>query len=820
MPDVPRDFPHIFLSDHGNAERYSSPREGRPRRPPDRVTAEHAAFLERQMEEAIAEARLRAEQRNAELTSGVRGLHLEFKVTADSTEALDRLENRPRRIELLSVRAPDEQGDPYTATVFIPEQKADFFLKRIREYRDEQTQSGRPKHEGLANRLEGVRAGTARSIFTDDLAYFPEGNLATWWEVWLRDHSSGRFREAAQKLDVQLGDSEIVFPERRVLLAYTNEATLDILLTHIDSIAELRLPKDTPAFFLDLSTVEQAEWAADLAERAQLQPDSNVTICVLDSGITVNHPLIAPFLALSDTVDPNWGVADSVFWRGHGTGMAGLVLFGDLVVPLASNQAVPVHSTVESVKFLPPQGQNDPVLYAAITAEAVARAEQRAPNRNRVICIAVTSDFQSARGSPSSWSAGLDQISFGEEHYKRLILVSAGNVADPVNAYEYPDRNDIEEVQSPAQAWNPLTVGAYTDKTTIQDPQLNGWAPLASLGSLGPRSRTSLVWMKQWPIKPDVVFEGGNLATDGINLALSADDLSLLSTNFDLSVGHFRHFEGTSPATALASRMAAHLCYLYPQHWPETTRALIVHSAEWTPAMRSQLGPNPTQTQKGNLLRRYGYGVPNLPRALRSARNDFTLVVQDSLTPFRRQDSAVVTNEMNVHQFPWPTAILEELGEAQVELKVTLSYFIEPNPGERGWSRRHRYASHGLRFELKGMLEDTQSFRERINRAAQADDPSRASGPGTTEGDAWFFRQVRDTGSLHSDVWRGTAIELSQRDAIAVFPVTGWWKEKRSLDRWGRTARYSLLVSVRIPDIDVDIYTPVANALNVPVEVY
>ncbi len=44
----------------------------------------------------------------------------------------------------------------------------------------------------------------------------------------------------------------------------------------------------------------------------------------------------------------------------------------------------------------------------------------------------------------------------------------------------------------------------------------------------------------------------------------------------------------TSAATAQAARLAAIVQAEYPNLWPETARALIVHSAEWTQAMRSE----------------------------------------------------------------------------------------------------------------------------------------------------------------------------------------------------------------------------------------
>ena len=37
-------------------------------------------------------------------------------------------------------------------------------------------------------------------------------------------------------------------------------------------------------------------------------------------------------------------------------------------------------------------------------------------------------------------------------------------------------------------------------------------------------------------------------------------------------------------------------------------------------------------------------------------------------------------------------------------------------------------------------------------------------------------------GSIHSDIWEGTAIDLAACGRVAVFPVTGWWKELRSWD--------------------------------------
>jgi hypothetical protein len=174
---------------------------------------------------------------------------------------------------------------------------------------------------------------------------------------------------------------------------------------------------------------------------------------------------------------------------------------------------------------------------------------------------------------------------------------------------------------------------------------------------------------------------------------------------------------------------------------------------------------------------------------------------------------------MKVHELPWPNDVLAQLGDVHVELRVTLSYFIEPNPGERGWTRRHRYASHGLRFAVKKATETLDDFRARINDAARDEEEGDAAGGGAG-GDEWLLGpKYRDQGSLHSDFWFGTAADLAQRDAIGVFPVGGWWKEKPYLEKWDTEARYSLIVTIKAPGVEVDIYTPVQTKIAIVAEI-
>jgi hypothetical protein len=256
----------------------------------------------------------------------------------------------------------------------------------------------------------------------------------------------------------------------------------------------------------------------------------------------------------------------------------------------------------------------------------------------------------------------------------------------------------------------------------------------------------------------------------------------------------------------------------YPAMRPETVRALMVHFAEWTPAMLAHFAHDNGQPDYRNLLRCCGYGAPNLRRLLSSLDNSLTLVTESEIEPFFIENGTVKTREMRAHPLPWPTDVLQDLGNTEVIMRVTLSYFVEPSPGGRGWTPRYGYQSHGLRFAVRKPLESTPDFERRINRAAR-DEEYRA--PGLAD-PGWRFGRLSgftSLGSIHSDEWQGTAAGLAARGYLAVYPTMGWWNKRRQLNAWDRTARYSLIVTIETPGVEADIYTPVANQIGIPIEI-
>jgi hypothetical protein len=824
MPEYKHNLIHIHLLNNGKPEVYTYPRGGGGGSSfPYRNRKKHADFLWSAYEKALDEFESSL-LKNEELTTKEQGIYVEFQVDREQKEALEKLENSPKKIELVAVKESEDE-DVFSATVFIPEKAKDFFSDKIKAYRDEDTpKKGNPKNEALVACLENIKLSTVRTIFTDDINSFPDNDQIVWWEVWLRRDRKDDFLSVTEQLEIRTQEHIITFPDREVILALCNVAKLSQIIINTSSIAELRLAKDNPSVFFEMTALEQRDWVDEMSERIKVVPSSNeIAVCLLDYGVNQTHKLIQPALKSSDllTYDSTWNHTDL---HGHGTNMAAIALYEDLSRALTSSNQIQLTHCLESVKIMPDTGANDPKLYGNIVEIAIARAEINAPNRKRIICMPVTSDIDTNQGIPSSWSGAIDQQCFGEEDFKRLIIVPVGNIRDNIVPSEYLDRKSLSQAENPSQAWNAVAVGAYTNIVNITNQQYSHYQAIAPAGDLSPRSRTSTLWEKQWPIRPDVVFEGGNLATDGTSQGWDVDDLRLLTTHYRTNVRQFDTFGDTSAATAIGGYLSARLCAEYPSYWAETIRALIVHSAEWTPAMLNHLGAtdskrrNATQQQKLSLLlRRYGYGVPNLDKAIRSAENDSILILEDKLQPFEKSTNGIKTKEMNLHQLPLPKEVLEKYAEAEVEMKVTLSYFIEPSPGQRGWQKKHSYASHGLRFDVKRPQESLRQFKKGVSKSAREEGEKFSR----TQDSGWFLGQdMMTSGCIHSDTWRGTMAELASRDAICVYPVSGWWRYNTRQEKYNEIARYALIVSIRLlEDIDINLHTLISNQVKQTVQI-
>ena len=657
--------PHFILSKNGTAKEYTYPRDVNFTSPdiPEKVRAEQYAFLKSRLNDVAEKHEILAQEA---ISIGLDD-ELAIQISVDSVPGVEmpfeKLADARQSIELLNVQKGESQ---ITANVLVPAGKLGSLHKKLEDYINLKVdKNGKPRdNRKLIDSIHSIGEIRLEMLWSDNAELFPRNHEgAIWWEVWLpvsgnRESSIDRFKTIASKSNIEVSPYVLEFPERSILLVSSDLATLSSSALLLSQIAELKRAKKTADFFDESDYSDQANQTENLLQRSVIDDSSNTFVCVLDTGINNGHPLLQPFLNDDDqfSINPEWNVSDD---NGHGTGMAGLAIWGDLTDVLATGSTQTISHKLESVKLLRHSGDNDGEHLGNITAEGISLTENANHERNRVFAMAVTAKDSMDRGRASSWSSAVDsQISdyLGDNSHPRLMIICAGNSGDDLDGLkQYPQYNELQDIQDPGQAWNALTVGGYTNKVVIGEDDASSYRPLAPEGGLSPYSTTSVLWNMAMPIKPEIVFEAGNMGIDESG-PIGLSSLKLLTTDNEIRERLLTTFNATSAATALASNFAAKLVSQYPDLWPETIRALMVHSASWTDAMREQFkyAGNTDLRRAKHLLRTVGYGVPNIDKALWSLNNSLALIVEDELQPFEKvQGKSPSTKDMHLQSLPW-----------------------------------------------------------------------------------------------------------------------------------------------------------------------
>lgn len=786
------------------------------------------------------EDQLKKIKQSVAINNDRKGTYLEFSSKPGYDLAFNRLEDMRKKIRLLNVQEAevkeaekDSKEVVVSAAVFVPKGKENHFIDKVIDFENKKTPNGKPKNDDFVKSTNKINEASVEALWTGKKKEIPVADC--YCEVWLyynenKDSEKNEniikealidFKEACKKSKIKICEKEIIFPEKIVKLVYANKDKLAKLLQYSNAIAEFRRAPVVSNFFTKLNLKDQQMWIDDLLKRTKFETSGNVAVCILDTGVNYKHPLLKKAVKNSkviQSVNNNWNSSDTL---GHGTLMAGIVLYDDLRKIIAESSSVVIRHNIESVKILPDKNylpnKDEPELYGNITHQAISKAELAdAKVKNRIVCMAVTAtDYNTDDGSPSSWSAELDQITSGvDESDKRhlLFLVSAGNTtSEELEKRGFYTANTLHQIENPGQSWNAITVGAYTGENDVEisSDETQSFYPVSLANSLSPFSSTSSLWDNHWPIKPDILLDGGNMMTNSKDVDY-IEDLEPLTTGNNITKP-LTTLSGTSSAVAQASNMAAILSAKYPTYWPETIRALLVHSAEWKPEMLKKYCPDGKKKNIRTLLRTCGYGIPNLDKAESSADNLVNLIIQDEIQPFGKDGM----HEMKLHELPWPSEALKRLGNTDAKLKITLSYFIEPGPGQVGWKNKYRYPSANLKFDVNGMNETEEEFESRIDTAMR----DSKYGNYKKKRDWYIGSDIRDVGSIHSDFIETSAINLSDATKVAVFPTGGWWKDRRSLGKIESKMRYSLIVSIETPPTDENLYTDIKTKIQSSIKV-
>jgi hypothetical protein len=662
---------------------------------------------------------------------------------------------------------------------------------------------------------------------------------ARWFEVTCRggyrrpgelsESSRSQICRQLHRLGVSQAVEEFAGPEHSYYFLRLTKQQLESLIHATDCIYEV---EPAPPAIRDMKLVDSVSTLDIKAFSLKAPPKNAPAIVVMDTGMATEHALLKPALLPSVAAGPEIpGPEDT---HGHGTQMAGIALYADLGAAVERGEHTAGHWIQGSRVLVRPHSktaskanhENWPVL----TQGAVRAAEDAdGQPRNRIFTMAVTRSMQEEPFDgpvPTLWGHAVDVVTFGEGK-GRLLIVSAGNARDSqwlALAQQYPQLQLSEKIHEPAQATNALTVGAYTARVELPPGETyseyrvvaqkqGGISPFTSSGVAG----------SGWPIKPDVVMEGGNLAVSSHLYDSGVDTLSALTTQRTQIGGRpLTSFNMTSEATARAARLAANIWTAEPKLWPETVRGLIVHSATWTETMVEQF------PGIGDRLLACGYGVPDARLATECALGVATIVLEDRMpnavreeepkkTPPKRPDTkdteSKLRRKVKLYRLPVPEGLLTD-SDPDVELRVTLSYFVEPN-------KFGRTTFHGLdlKWDMQGPQESEEAFLERINalkRPKGADGkPKKTANTRSFDWDVGI--QARSRGTVQSDRWRGKMSELVGDKLIAITPVLGWWDQRQALREQGM--QFSLVVSVLGPGVYAAIKPRIEAEATVPVEV-
>jgi hypothetical protein len=579
----------------------------------------------------------------------------------------------------------------------------------------------------------------------------------------------------------------------------------DLILNH-PFIFEVTEPDDTEL------PQTHARQLRDLQAVLTLNPPASdaPSVCVIDSGIQEDHLFLSAaidkkashcFLPGGSTTD----VADYVTDGGHGTRVAGAVLYRDA---LPEKGEITPCTWIQNARVLN-AGNKLPkdVLPAALIRDVVQK--YHAGDRpTRIFNHSINADSACRTRHMSAWAAEIDRLC--NEH-DILVIQSIGNIY-PTNpaprtgvaeflagGNHYPSylAEDCCRLANPAQSFQALTVGSVAYGSFDRDD----WKSIASrTGEPSAFSRSGLgLWDS---IKPEVVEYGGDyLATAGAAPSVTAPGVAkecyppLIRSTRTGGPAHDRDDVGTSYAAPKVAHIAAHLQATLPDESCLLYRALIVQSARW-PSWANNISAQ----EQTALISRIGYGVPDLDRATKNTDHRTTLITEG--------EQEIKAGGCHVYQVPIPDSIRKAGSDYTVLVEVTLSYAAEP----RRTRRTHRgYLSTWLDWMSNRKEERLDAFVSRAMKTEEA-----VIREGTSFGwtissrasDGQIADVRRSIGTVQKDWAYVPSNELPENFCIAVRGHKGWSKDPDN------TASYTLAVSFDIVGKEIAIYDPIRVAVE------
>ncbi len=574
------------------------------------------------------------------------------------------------------------------------------------------------------------------------------------------------------------------------------------LIKNYPRVFEVSLPED----------IEQPDPIPQAARPGDYPPvtapaDGAPAVCVIDSGIQEGHRLLQPamdapnsrsFLAGADT-------ADRVAPHGHGTPVAGAVLYRDLSAGGDPGEAV---CWIQNARLLNDQKNLPQDVYPPLAIREIITHYRNGSRHTRIFNHSIAANGPCRPVRMSTWGAEVDLLS---HELDVLVIQAAGNVEGRTNSQQrpgildniaagrpYPDylREASSRVSNPGQSLQAITVGGV-GLATIND---------GNRSTVGGEARPSAFSRSGWGLwetfKPDIVEIGGDYLIDGGQTNLSTVEASCLelvrSTFATPGAATTRALVGTSFAAPRAAAIAALLQRILPDEPTLLYRALLIQSARW-PGWMDGLPPE----EQVDWMRSIGYGVPDVARATENTDKRVTLITQG--TQFIKPlEAAIYTVEV-------PEELRSPGNEFDVRIEVTLSYSSRPR---RTRSTRKGYQEVWLDWIASKKGESLEDFKARaIKGFGEADDSDTVDWMLHEKKDWGVLRGVhRKAGTVQKDWVVLKAHELPETFAVAVRGHNGWSRDPNS------TAKFALAVTIEAEACPVSIYTRIEQEQAVRLE--
>lgn len=574
----------------------------------------------------------------------------------------------------------------------------------------------------------------------------------------------------------------------------------DLILNH-PRIFEVQEPEDASA------PLDAAEADTGGQPDFELLPpqEGSPLVCVIDSGIQEGHRLLSPAIASDASVCLVPGkapddVADEVKDGGHGTSVAGAVLYPDDIPATGQREA---SCFIGNARVLDEERKLSRRLYPPAMLDRVVDHFQSC----RLFVHSINAEYACPLRHMSAWAAKMDDLSYRTD---ALFVVSAGNV--PPRQYT-PGKGFLEHLEdgvahpkyllkdsgriaTPAQSLQAIAVGSIAHA----DFDDGSWVSIGGKDNPSAFTRAGLgIWDT---LKPDVVEYGGDACVPkGGTPATTVyrPDVCPHTVRSTLHGGAEtgKDKAGTSFAAPKVAALAAQLARQFPQSSTLLYRALIAQSARW-PKWAEEL----ERDERKNAFRMIGYGRPDWNRALQNEQSRVTMITSEALE--------IKAGEAMVFEVPVPEEIRSAGDDVRLRVDVTLSYVTEP--------RRTRASLKGYQAVWLDWRSSTQ--REPMSRFlgriwADEETPVRAGG-GTAipwmlgfQNRQGLTREISRQGTLQKDWAHVPAFDLGDSFGIAVRGHKGWNQGDPAA-----TAKFVLVVSFEADNPEVRVYEPVRVAIE------